>query len=87
MFRHGMTGGWWCGTGGFFPGPLGMLASILFWGLLIYLAVKIGQSIFFSGQKGENLHNDNALDLLKKRYALGEINQEEFEKIRREIRE
>lgn len=85
MFRHGMNAGWWCGPGNFFPGPWGMVASILFWGLLIYLVVKIVQSIFFSSQKQIAGEGDTALELLKKRYARGEIDQQEFEKIQRDI--
>lgn len=85
MFRHGMNAGWWCGPGNFFPGPWGMFVSILFWGLLIYLVVKIVQSIFSSTQKQIGNEGDNALELLKKRYARGEIDQQEFEKIQRDI--
>lgn len=85
MFRHGMNDGWWCNSGIFFPGPLGMLVSILFWGLLIYLAVKVVQSISASTQKQIGKKDDTPLEVLKKRYASGEIDQQEYEKIRRDI--
>ncbi len=87
MFRHGMNSGWWCGPGSFFPGPLGTVVSILFLGLLIYLLVKIVQSIFSSNQKGIGEKNDNALEVLKQRYARGEIDQQEFKKIQGDILE
>lgn len=87
MFRHGMNSGWWCGPGSFFPGPLGMVISILFWGLLIYLLIKIVQSMFFDSQKRIGEKSDNALELLKQRYARGEIDQQEFMKIQRDILE
>jgi len=32
-----------CGPGAFFPGPIGWLLTLLFWGLIIYLAVRLFQ--------------------------------------------
>jgi putative membrane protein len=70
----------WGGMG--FGMGLGML---LLWGLLIAGIVMLVRFISGSGSSGKNRQEKTALDLLKERYARGEIGQEEFEKTRREI--
>ena len=52
---------------------------ILFWGGLIALAVVAVRAI--AGPKA----GDQALDILRRRLASGEINQEEFEKTRQAL--
>ena len=56
----------------------GWIFMILFWGALIYLAIS-----FF--KKGGSGGNESAQEVLKKRYAGGEISKEEFERIKKEI--
>jgi putative membrane protein len=85
MFRHGMNSEWWCGPGSFFPGPLGMFVTILFWGLLIYLVVKGVQLLFPGNQREPNEQISTAEKLLKNRYARGEINREEFQQIQKDL--
>ena len=65
----------WGGMG--FGMGLGML---LFWGLLIAGVVMLVRS--FSGKRDRE---KSALDLLKDRYARGEIGREEFEQKRKDI--
>ena len=52
---------------------------VLFWGGIIVLAVYAVRA--FAGPKG----NDQALDLLRRRLAGGEITQDEFEKTRKAL--
>lgn len=66
MSNHG---GWW----GF--GPLPML---LFWVLVIVALVALGKWIF--ERSGDAPRGKTALDILKQRYAHGEIGKEEFDK-------
>ncbi len=49
---------------------------VLFWGGIIALAVFMIRSL--TGPKS----NDQAMDVLRRRFATGEITQEEFEKTR-----
>jgi putative membrane protein len=72
---------WLCGPGAFFPGPLGWIVTLLFWGLLIYLLAKLFKAIF-SGEKRNSTTN---LDTLKERYARGEISEDEYHRMKTEL--
>ena len=65
---------------------IGGLIMILFWGGLIAL-VFFSIRAFSSGQKQTNnmTSRETAIDILKKRYAQGEIDKAEYEAIRRDI--
>lgn len=66
----------------------GMVMMILFWLLVLAL---VGSLIWFLIWKGSNLsgkyENESSLEILRKRYARGEINEEEFRKMKKEISE
>ena len=82
MFNFsGHYNNWLCGPGSFMPGPFGMIFSLLFWGLIIYVVVKIFQAIFRSIKSS----SPSSLEVLKKRYAKGEISEEEFKRIKSEL--
>jgi putative membrane protein len=69
----GMMG--WGGTMGWF-GPLGM---ILFWVVIILVIVLLVRGIRTSKANGREAGPaETALEILKKRYARGEINKEEY---------
>jgi len=52
---------------------------VLFWGGIITLAIFAFRSL--GGSKG----NDQAIDVLRRRFAGGEITQDEFEKTRKAL--
>ena len=70
--------------GGLLGGGLFML---LFWGGLILLIVLGAQALFRqSGNSGSGGGSGrSALDILKERYARGEIGQEEYQNMRRNL--
>ncbi len=78
----GYNGNWFCGPGAFFPGPIGWIVTIFFWALLIYLAVKFFKGVFFNNSD----EGASRLDRLKERYAQGEINEDEYQRMKTEIR-
>jgi len=67
---------------------LGGLMMLLFWGGLIVLVVLIIRSFSGSGSRSQNqivTTPSNALEIIKNRYAQGEISKEEFETIRHDL--
>ena len=68
---------WWWGWG------LGMMAMMfLFWALVI---VGLVVGIRWLLGKGKEDRTDAALEILRQRYARGEINKEEFEAKKRDL--
>ncbi len=63
--------GWWW----FMP-----VFMVLFWGLVIWAVVALVQGLSRpSGPVGVSGRQDSALEILKRRYARGEIGKEEYE--------
>ena len=79
MMPWGMFGG---GAGGF-----GMVFMLLFWVLLIAGVVLVVKWLVEQGRPGgaPALGAESALEILKKRYARGEIDKEEFEAKKRDL--
>jgi len=80
----GMMGGY--GAQGFGFNPLGAILSLVFWALIIggviLLVVWLARNAksFAPASKSES-----ALDILKVRYAKGEITKEQFDAIKRDL--
>jgi len=78
----GMMGNWGYGMMGWF-GPIMML---VFWGLIILVLVFLARWLWGSSQKKpEDMRPEPPLDILKRRYASGEIDREEFEQKKRDL--
>ena len=59
-----------------------MLMMLVFWGVVI-AGIVLG--IRWLVSQGRGTHPDTALDILRQRYARGEINKEEFEAKKRDL--
>lgn len=83
----GLGGLGWLGMG------LGMVIQLGFWVLIIYIAVRLvrGVTLGKSSEDGNyNLVTKNqftAKEILKQRYAKGEITREQYHEIAEEIKE
>ncbi len=80
----GMMGNWNWGSGG---NPLGGLLTLVFWalligGVLVVVLWALGQVRPTNNDAG---NQQDALEILKQRYARGEINKEQFEQIKRDL--
>lgn len=61
------------------------IGMLLFWGVLIAGVVLLIRLTLGGGASSGRGHDKSALDLLKERYARGEIGREEFEQKKRDI--
>jgi len=73
-----MHPGWWMWS----AGAMMMLMMLVLWGVVI---AGIVLSIRWLARQGREERPDRALDILRERYARGEINKEEFEARRRDL--
>jgi len=73
----GMMGSFGMGFGMGF----GVIIMVLFWGAIIWLVI----SLINAGTKKSEETLDSALDILKKRYARGEVTKEQYLEMEKEL--
>ena len=68
---------------GFGMGGFGLIWMIIFWGILILLAIWLVNMLFPTTKKSDPQDHisDSAVDILKQRYARGELTQEEYQQM------
>lgn len=71
-------GGWGWGMG------FGWIFMILFWALVILGIVALAKWLYSAGNLGGNA-SKRPLDILKERYARGEITRDEYQRTRRDL--
>lgn len=74
---------WLCGPGSFFGGPFGWLLNLAFWLAVILLAIWLVRTLL--ERRGNQGSTPSPLEILKHRYASGEIDRDDFERMKREI--
>ncbi len=83
MMPGGMMGGW--GGWGMGYGFFGWFIMLLFWIAIIAGVVLLVRWLIDQGKLKGPQTGESALDILKKRYARGEIDREQFENMKREL--
>ena len=74
------------GYGGGGWGLLGMVHMLLWWGLIILGIAVLAKWLFGGGHASRGPGSgDNALAILRERYARGEIGKEEFDSRKRDL--
>jgi len=93
MGTMGLWHGGMMGRGGMMGfGLLGLLFMFLFWGGIIALAVWL-VSLLFPGASGHSTatpdgdgrKGETALEILKKRYAQGDLSRDEYQQMRQDL--
>lgn len=75
---------WLWGPWYFFGGPWGMIAGIVLWALVIYGIYYLISHLV--KRSSENVRREETpLEILKRRYAKGEIDAEEFAKRKKDL--
>jgi putative membrane protein len=91
LYNHNMdfwslNGRWTMGHHGFMGGGMGFI-MIIFWvlviGALVLLISAMANGV--GGSRQDRNETNKPLDILKQRYARGEIDKAEYEKMRREL--
>ena len=82
MWNSGCS--WWWGPGYFFGGPFGMILGLVFWALVIYGIFRLisnltNRSAVIRGKE------ETPLEILKRRYAAGDIDEDEFNRKRKNL--
>ena len=77
----GMMGGY--GAQGFGFNPLGAILSLVSWALIIGGVVLL--VVWLARNAGRTSSGDAALEILKTRYAHGEITKEQFDAIKKDL--
>lgn len=75
---------WWGWPGYFFGGPWGMIIGIIFWTLVIY-GIFYLISRLAKQPSGDIRKEETPLAILKRRYASGEIDAEEFARRKKDL--
>jgi putative membrane protein len=70
----GMMWGWW---------GMGWIFMIIFWGLVVVGLILLIRYLIRIPKEGK--FEESALDILKRRYARGEIEKEEFEQKKKDL--
>ena len=72
--------GWGGGLG------FGWMFMLLFWGLIIWAIIVLAKNLSSDDEHYlKDRNQDKALDILRERYATGELSKEDFEKMRKDL--
>jgi putative membrane protein len=75
MWHSGDGMGWWM--------VFGSVWMVFFWALIIWALVRL----FSRGETADGSHRESPLDIVRRRYAGGEISREEFEQLQKDLGE
>ncbi len=81
---NGMMGGNWPGSGMMGYGMVGMGILGLIFSLLVFIGLVLLIKYLWEGG-GAKKEQESTFEILKKRYARGEINKEEFEEKKKDL--
>lgn len=68
-----------------FDGMGGGWMMFVWWFLIIALVIVAGRAVMNSSQSSQNQNKETPMEILKRRYAYGEIDEEEFQRRKQEL--
>ncbi len=63
-----------------------LLIGVIVWVVIQFMNKNRSSNPFTSNRQEQSADKENALEILKKRYARGEINQEEYERMKKSVK-
>lgn len=75
---YGASSQWLGGMDTWWIGLASMALYLLFWGVVIVIAIRLFKKSGFFSNGNRSHPEDTALQILRERYARGEIDSEEF---------
>ena len=72
-------------SGSMFGWGFGGIMMIIFWAALIFFVVWIVREIGSRNHSDKTSHSKTAMDILKERYAKGEMDKKEFEEKKKDL--
>lgn len=86
MWQHMHDWGYGPASGGWWMMGLGWLIPLLVLGVLVWIAVQFGRRHQLGASPEQRgVRADRALDILRERYAKGEISREEFNAMKQDL--
>lgn len=82
-YGYGMMGPGMMGNFGW--GWLMPIFMVIFWGLVIWGIIALARGTAWSGSADPSNHSESAQEILKRRYARGEINKAEYEEKKKDL--
>jgi len=76
---------WWYGDMGPWGWWMMVAGSVMWLGFLLAIGVAVWAAVRSGTERGEGATRPTALEILKARYARGEITREEFEQTKRDL--
>jgi putative membrane protein len=74
------------GWGGGLGFGFGWIFMLLFWGLVIWAIIYLAKNVSHNNNLDyRDRQGDKSMDILKERYAKGEISKEDFERMKKDL--
>ena len=70
---------------GWHMGPFGWILMVLFWGLIVFGIVAVVKWFLVNPSGAGPSRDKTPMEILKERYARGEIDKDEFEQKKRDL--
>lgn len=64
---------------------MGWVMMVVLWGLAVVGVVAVVRAMSARGSTGDSTRADASIEILRRRYAAGELTKEQFEQMKRDV--